>query len=88
MLVIVTSLLISIYLKLIVFMHRVYIRFSNFFFFGGGGEGGNRGNTAPSRSIPDRILCLWYISGLLCNSLKIVARGHVSVDTGDIELLM
>ena len=73
MFVIVTSLLISIYLELIVFMHRVYIRFSNFF------EG--RGNTAPSRSIPDRILCLWYISGLLCNSLKIVARGHVSVDT-------
>ena len=81
MFVIVTSLLISIYLELIVFMHRVYIRFSNFFFFGGGGEGGIGG-------IPDRILCLWYISGLLCNSLKIVARGHVSVDTGDIELLM
>ena len=72
MFVIVTSLLISIYLELIVFMHRVYIRFSNFFFGGGGGGGGggNRGNTAPSRSIPDRILCLWYISGLLCNSLK------------------
>ena len=39
MFVIVTSLLISIYLKLIVFMHRVYIRFSNFFFLGGGGGG-------------------------------------------------
>ena len=39
MFVIVTSLLISIYLELIVFMHRVYIRFSNFFFFFGGGGG-------------------------------------------------
>ena len=38
MFVIVTSLLISIYLELIVFMHRVYIRFSNF--LGGGGIGG------------------------------------------------
>ena len=43
MFVIVTSLLISIYLKLIVFMHRVYIRFSNFFFFLGGGGGGKGG---------------------------------------------
>ena len=39
MFVIVTSLLISIYLELIVFMHRVYIRFSNFFFWGGGKGG-------------------------------------------------
>ena len=46
MFVIVTSLLISIYLELIVFMHRVYIRFSNFLGGGGGGKGGI-GGTLP-----------------------------------------